>query len=134
MFSQSQTYKCEKCGFETFSVSGWVPILKGRKARPGCVKGIVRILPNPAQIDEFQEGEILVTSQTCPESVPAMEKAAGVITDTGGILCHAANLSRELGKPCIVGTQDATEKLQNGMSVVLCGCAGVVMAEAVDVA
>ena len=63
---------------------------------------------------EFRKGEILVASQTRPEFVPLMKRAAAIVTDEGGITCHAAVVSRELGIPCIVGTKKATRVLKDG--------------------
>lgn len=60
------------------------------------------------------EGEILVTGMTRPEYVPLMKKAAAIVTDEGGITCHAAIVSRELKKPCIIGTKIATQVLNDG--------------------
>ena len=66
------------------------------------------------QIGEFKEGEILVSSMTIPDFLPAMKKAAAIVTNEGGVLCHAAILARELQKPCIIGTQFATHILRDG--------------------
>lgn len=76
--------------------------------------GKVRLIMDPSQISDVRDGEILVTSMTTPNYIQAMHKAAGFITDEGGILCHAAILSRELNKPCIVGTENATSLLKTG--------------------
>ena len=62
----------------------------------------------------MQRGEILISPMNMPDFVPAMEKAAAIIKDEGGILCHAAIISRELGIPCIVGTQHATKIFKDG--------------------
>lgn len=64
--------------------------------------------------DKVKEGDILVTFMTTPVFVPAMEKAAAIVTDEGGILCHAAIVSRELGIPCVIGTKIATKVLKDG--------------------
>jgi len=60
------------------------------------------------------KGDILVTEMTSPDMVPAMKKSAAIITDVGGLLCHAAIVSRELKKPCIIGTKNATKILKDG--------------------
>lgn len=70
-------------------------------------------------IDPLEEGNILVTSMTRPEFVPLMKKASAIITDEGGITCHAAVVSRELGIPCIIGTKHATKILQNNQTVIM---------------
>ena len=62
----------------------------------------------------FQDGSVLVTGMTRPEFVPLMKRASAIITDEGGITCHAAIVSRELKKPCIIGTKIATQVLKDG--------------------
>ncbi|MBI5614473.1 hypothetical protein HY947_06105 [Candidatus Gottesmanbacteria bacterium] len=66
------------------------------------------------QISDVKEGEIIVSPMTMPDFLPAMKKAAAIVTDEGGILCHAAIVARELKKPCIVGTQFATQIFKTG--------------------
>jgi phosphoenolpyruvate synthase/pyruvate phosphate dikinase len=99
---------------------------KGNVAQQGVVKGFVRRLMGHKQINELKQGEILVSPMTIPDFLPAMKKAAAFITDEGGILCHAAILARELRKPCIVGTQVATQILKNGDYVEVDAFKGVV--------
>ena len=65
-------------------------------------------------MNDFKKGEILVSPMTMPDFVPVMKKSAAIITDEGGITCHAAIIAREFKKPCIVGTKNASEVLQNG--------------------
>ncbi len=93
-------------------------LLKGLPASPGRVTGKVRILLSPEHTESFVEGDILVTKMTAPDWVPVMGKAKAIVTDEGGLTCHAAIVSRELGIPCIVGTSSfgkkATENLQDG--------------------
>lgn len=89
-------------------------ILKGSTAFPGKAKGIVRIVLDPAKSSNFQDGNILVTGMTRPEYLPLMKKAAAIVTDAGGILSHAAITSRELKKPCVIGTNKATKVLKDG--------------------
>ncbi len=89
--------------------------LKGQIASTGGVKeikGKVRVVYNPAK-DKFNKGEILVTSMTRIEFVSLMRKAKAIITNEGGVACHAAIVSRELNIPCIVGTKNATKLLKN---------------------
>ncbi len=91
-------------------------ILKGVPASRGngkLVRGMARIILNP-QKDKFQKGEILVTSMTRVEFVPLMRQAKAIITDEGGIACHAAIVSREMKKPCIIGTKIVTKILKDG--------------------
>jgi pyruvate,water dikinase len=80
-------------------------------------QGAVHVLSDPSQLTEFQESSVLVTSMTDPAWEPIMKKAAAIVTERGGRTCHSAIVSRELGLPCIVGTGDATQKLQMGMEV-----------------
>lgn len=88
--------------------------LKGQIAFPGTVRGIVRVIPDRRNAKELLPGEILVTAMTSPDFVPAMRIASAIVTNEGGVLCHAAIMSRELRKPCIIGTKIATEVLKDG--------------------
>ena len=94
--------------------------------------GKVHVIADPKDIDEFKDGEILVTEMTAPDWVPAMKKAQAIVTDSGGMTCHASIVSRELGIPCIVGTksrgQAATEVLKTGEEVTVDASNGVVFA------
>jgi len=96
-------------------------ILKGLPASPGKISGTARVLLNVDEMEKFREGDILVTKMTAPDWVPIMGKARAIITDDGGLTCHAAIISRELGVPCIVGTssfgQKATETLRDGETI-----------------
>ena len=74
---------------------------------------------NPENIDQFEEGSILVTEMTDPDWVPIMKQAAGIITDFGGRTSHAAIVSRELGIPAIVGTEKATDVLETGQEITM---------------
>ena len=99
--------------------------IKGQAASKGKVTGVVTVVTNPSK-DKFVEGTILVTGMTRAEYVPLMEKSIGIITDEGGVTCHAAIMARELGKPCIIGTQHATKVLKSGDKVELDADNGVV--------
>jgi pyruvate,water dikinase len=105
-------------------------LVQGLPASPGIAVGKVHVIPTVDRINEFQKGEILVTEMTAPDWVPAMRKAAAIITNSGGMTCHAAIVSRELGIPCIVGTASrgmpATEALKDGMTVTVDAKLGVV--------
>lgn len=105
-------------------------IVKGLPASPGNVAGKVHVILDPSRIDEFKEGEILVTEMTAPDWVPAMKKAKAIVTDSGGMTCHASIVSRELGIPCIVGTKSrgeaATTTIQDGIDVTVDATHGVV--------
>jgi phosphohistidine swiveling domain-containing protein len=91
--------------------------VKGNVAFPGLVKGIVRIVNNPSEIKKIKKGDILVSIQTTPELLPAMKKVAAFVTDIGGIVSHAAIVSREMRIPCVVGTRVATKILKDGDKV-----------------
>lgn len=86
----------------------------GVPACKGKATGIVRVIDNPKDISQFQNGEILVTYMTTMQFTPLFKKAAGIITDEGGLSSHAAIVSREFNVPCIVGTQIATRNLKTG--------------------
>ena len=83
------------------------------------IKGRVKIVLGEAHFSKLEEGDILVAVMTRPEYVPLMKKAKAIITDEGGLTCHAAIISRELGIPCIVGSQIATKKLVDGDIVLI---------------
>lgn len=101
-------------------------LAKGLAASPGIAVGKVKKIQSIDEIGKIQEGDILVTAMTNPDMVPAMKKAVAVVTDEGGRTCHAAIVSREFGIPCIVGTQNATEVLDDGMTVTVDATRGVV--------
>lgn len=86
----------------------------GISANKGKISGQVRIINNKREFKKFNNGEILVTQFTTSEFVPIMKKAKAIITNDGGITCHAAIISRELGIPCVVGTKIATKVLKDG--------------------
>ncbi|AUB55646.1 MULTISPECIES: phosphoenolpyruvate synthase [Methanobacterium] len=101
-------------------------ITKGLGASPGMAAGTVKIIKDTDELDKVREGDILVTVMTTPDMVPAMKRANGIITDEGGVTCHAAIVSRELGIPCVVGTGDATSILPENSQVTLDGNKGMV--------
>jgi len=108
------------------SVEGLKLILKGEPASPGVATGKIKILKSAKEINKLEDGEILVTDMTTPDFVPAMKKAAAIVTNQGGQTSHAAIVSRELGIPCIVGTQTATVDLKNGQIITVDGKEGSV--------
>ena len=101
-------------------------IIKGQIACRGKVKGVAKIVFNPERSEHFNDGDILITGMTRPEFVPLMKKASAIVTDEGGITCHAAIVSRELGITCIIGTKIATKVLKNGDMVEVDAEKGVV--------
>ncbi|MDE7454834.1 MAG: hypothetical protein K2M64_03285, partial [Clostridia bacterium] len=88
--------------------------LEGKIACMGEVCAKVKIINNMQQAEDFEDGCILVTTMTVPEITSAIEKASGIITDEGGITCHAAIIAREYSVPCLVGTKNATAVLKDG--------------------
>ncbi len=100
------------------------PILKGAPASPGLVSGPVRIVLDVKHLDKVKSGDIMVTDMTTPDFVPAMKRAAGIVTNRGGLTSHAAIVSRELGVPCVVGTTTATKVLIDGMVVTVDASSG----------
>lgn len=105
-------------------------LLKGLPASPGFASGKVHVIDSPKDIRDFKEGEILVTLMTSPDWVPAMKKAKAIITNKGGMTCHAAIVSREMQIPCLVGTASkgkaATETLKTGQEITVDAKDGVV--------
>ena len=102
------------------------PILTGSAASPGISPGPVKIVKDPSEIGLVIEGDILVAEMTTPDYVPAMKKAIAIVTDQGGRTCHAAIVSRELGVPCVVGTNDATSVLRMDQTITVDGFKGKV--------
>ena len=101
-------------------------LLTGAPASPGMASGPVKIVPEPSQIDKVKTGNILVAEMTTPDFVPAMKRAAAIVTDRGGRTAHAAIVSRELGIPCVVGTEQATTTLTDGQIITVDGSRGKV--------
>jgi phosphoenolpyruvate synthase/pyruvate phosphate dikinase len=100
--------------------------IKGAVSFKGLVRGKVRVVRNFKDLPSVEEGEILVTEMTNPDYVPTMKKVIGIITDEGGVTCHAAIVSRELKIPCIVGTKISTQVLKNGDMVELDANTGII--------
>jgi len=109
-----------------------MPIVTGAPASPGMVTGPVTIIKSPSEIDRIHKGDVLVAPQTNPDYVPAMKRAAAIVTEKGGRTSHAAIVSRELGIPAIVGAELATTKLKNAMIVTVNGSTGEVFKGAIS--
>jgi pyruvate,water dikinase len=109
-------------------------LVRGLAASPGTARGTVRTLGEGVSLDVVKKGDVLVTVMTSPDMVPAMTRAAAVVTDEGGMTCHAAIVARELGIPCIVGASNATKILTQGMLITVDGKMGVVYEGADEVA
>jgi len=101
-------------------------LLKGLPASPGVGIGKVVLVKDMDDLPKVKKGDVMVTVMTTPDMVPAMVRATAIVTDEGGMTCHAAIVSRELGIPCIVGTTEATKKLKEGMTVTVDGKLGQV--------
>ncbi|MBT7241121.1 MAG: phosphoenolpyruvate synthase, partial [Candidatus Diapherotrites archaeon] len=105
--------------------------LRGMVAYKEKAVGLVRVIRHDKfdlanELEELKAGEILVTEMTRPQVVPYLKKVAGIVTDEGGVLCHAAIISREMKISCIVGTRDATVVLKTGDRVELDPDTGIV--------
>jgi len=101
-------------------------LVRGLGASPGMASGKVKIVLDIDELDKIKDGDIMVTTMTTPDMVPAMKRASGIVTDEGGVTCHASIISRELGIPCVVGTGDATTTLKENDGVTLDGKKGLV--------
>ena len=99
--------------FKKFSAEGITEIV-GQTAQPGFAKGIVKKIFRAKDMHRFNKGDILISVATDPDIVPAMKKAAAIVTEQGGITSHAAIVSRELGIPCVIGTKIATKVFKDG--------------------
>ena len=101
-------------------------LLSGAPASPGMASGPVIIVHDASHIDRVKSGDILVAEITTPDFVPAMKRAAAIVTNRGGRTAHAAIVSRELGIPCVVGAEQATNILTNGQIITVDGSRGKV--------
>ena len=98
----------------------------GLGSSPGVASGQARIITKLDHLDQVGDGDIIVTEMTMPDMVPAMKRAAGIVTDEGGMTSHAAIISRELGVPAVVGTGSATRELEDGQPITIDGDKGTV--------
>lgn len=98
----------------------------GMPARAGFAKGRVKIINFKNEVSKMDKGDVLVSMSTYPELISAMKKASAIVTDVGGIICHAAIVSRELDIPCVVGTKIATQVLKDGDMVEVDADRGIV--------
>jgi len=95
-------------------------------ASGGIIKGIAKTIFNENEVKDFKDGNILVTPMTSPEFLPAIKKAKAVVTDEGGVSCHAAITARELNIPTVIGTKVATKVLKDGDEVEVDAVKGIV--------
>lgn len=126
----SKKNKEKKSEEETVMTTDHNVLVKGLPASPGMAAGKCHVITDPKDIDTFKEGEVLVTTMTSPDWVPAMKKAVAIVTDAGGMTCHASIVSRELGIPCVVGTKsrsvEATGVLKTGQDITIDARNGIV--------
>lgn len=132
VWSQKNKDKSAKTDDVKANVTDAEVVVRGLAASPGVASGKVHVIADPKNIDEFKEGEVLVTTMTSPDWVPAMKKAKAIITNNGGMTCHAAIVSREMQIPCIVGTTSrgvaAMDVLHTGDTVTVDAKNGIVYA------
>ncbi|MER3459605.1 MAG: hypothetical protein C4309_14180, partial [Chloroflexota bacterium] len=102
------------------------PILYGHPGARGLARGPARVLRSLAEVTRLQPGDILVTETTAPPWTPLFAIVAAIVTDTGGVLSHAAILAREFGIPAVVGTGQATKLIRDGQMLEVDGSAGLV--------
>ncbi|MBI3093148.1 MAG: phosphoenolpyruvate synthase, partial [Candidatus Levybacteria bacterium] len=121
--SSGQAVKNQKEGY-TLDAKRYMLLLKGDPASPGIASGPARIVKSAKEIGNIRIGEVLVAPQTNPDYVPAMKKAAAIVTERGGRTSHAAIVSRELGIPAVVGANNATKVLKAGMVITVNGGEG----------
>jgi len=114
LFGKSARKKLEELSIEEKTVQESEVEIKGTVANKGMARGKARIVLNKKDYSKVNEGDILVTFMTHPDMGPMLSKISGIITDEGGVLCHAAIISRELKIPCIIGTKNATRVLKDG--------------------
>jgi len=107
-------------------------LLEGQGASPGIASGRVVIVRDVRDTSTIKDGDILVTRMTNPDMVPAMRRVRAIVTDEGGMTCHAAIVSRELGTPAVVGTKKATKTLQDGQVITVDGEKGIIYEGAVE--
>lgn len=99
-------------------------VLKGLAASPGIGTGKIRIIKDMKDLNKIKKGDVLVTGMTNPDMVVSMQKSSAIVTDEGGLTAHAAIVSREMGIPAVVGTQEATTKLKDGEMITVDGFTG----------
>ena len=102
-----------KQNFEKIKVVS-IKEIKGMCACPGRVRGVVRVVNVPEDMEKMKKGDIMFSHTTFPALVPAMKKAAAIVTEDGGITCHAAIVSREMKTPCVVGVKSLLQVLKDG--------------------
>ena len=123
--TETWTDHCDRNGFKNPEVEinlNGTRELRGQIAMSGFAKGVVKLLNSVGDIDKVNDGDIIVSIMTNLNYAPAIGRASAIITDEGGITCHAAIIARELKKPCIIGTKIATQVLKDGDLVEVDAC------------
>ncbi len=116
--------QARKATLDVYRVKGAAPVLlRGRSVGDRIGAGAARVVRDVEALQEFRPGEVLVADMTDPDWEPTMKMAAAIVTNRGGRTCHAAIVSREIGVPCVVGTEHATDLLRTGQAVTV-SCAG----------
>ncbi|MBO4359502.1 MAG: phosphoenolpyruvate synthase [Eubacteriaceae bacterium] len=128
--ARPETVWSKKKKAANIAAGNYTVLCKGMPASPGAVSGKAHVIKDVSNIDDFRDGEILVTEMTAPDWVPAMKKARAIVTNSGGMTCHASIVSRELGIPCVVGTKSrgiaAMDVIKDGMEISVDATNGVV--------
>ncbi|MCC6023098.1 MAG: phosphoenolpyruvate synthase [Thaumarchaeota archaeon] len=133
VWSMKEVEVAASSGSSAVSVAEAKMVIKGLPASPGVHVGKAKIVFSPEEAaKKIQKGDILVTRMTNPDWVPYMRLAGAIVTDEGGMTCHAAIVSRELGIPCIVGARDATKVLKDGETYTVDARSGVIYEGAVE--
>ena len=101
-------------------------VIKGVAASPGKATGVARVLHGPEDFDQMRPGDILVAPITTPAWTPLFAMAAAIVTDVGGPLSHGSIVAREYGIPAVLGTGNATRRIQAGQTITVDGSAGTV--------
>jgi pyruvate,water dikinase len=119
-------------GITSEGLAGWLDdetaatVLTGFGASPGVVEGRARVVLSCDELDDIEDGEILVAELTSPSWAPVFSRIAGTVTETGGMMCHVAIVCREYGLPAITGVSGATHRIRTGQLLRVDGSAGTV--------
>ncbi len=112
---------------EAGSEEGQPKVLRGLAASKGVAHGRATLIRTLEEASNLAEGDILVCRSTSPSWTPLVARSSAVVTDTGGVLAHTAIVAREFGIPCVVGTNNATSIIKDGMSITVNGGEGTVL-------
>ena len=112
--------------FQSAQVESDATVVRGIGASPGIVTGTARLIGDPAEFDRLERGDVLVTASTSESFNIVLPILGAIVTDSGGLLSHAAIVSREFGIPAVVGCRDATSLIAEGVRVRVDGTAGEV--------